>query len=100
NATAAKLLEEDQLYVRIYVPETQLGHIRGGQTVPDIVDSFPDKSFPGKGEHINAVGEYSPRNLQPPDERAAQVFGTHLGLQPEGRTEIRAGMAAFIRVPK
>lgn len=99
NATAAVLLEEKQLYVRIYVPETLLGHLRPGQDVDMFVDSFPNKTFHGKVEHINQVGEYSPRNLQTADERADQVFATRVGLK-DGFDELRAGMAAFIRVPK
>jgi multidrug resistance efflux pump len=99
NATAATLLEDDQLFVRIYVPETQLGHIRPGQEVPITVDSFPGRSFRGVVEHINSVGEFSPRNLQTADERADQVFATRVGLK-EGRDTLRAGMAAFIQVPK
>ncbi len=99
NATAAVLLEEKQLYVRIYVPETLLGHLKLGQDVQISVDSFPDKTFQGKVEHINQVGEYSPRNLQTADERADQVFATRVGLR-NGFDELRAGMAAFIRVPK
>lgn len=99
NATAATLLEEDQLYVRIYVPETEIGHIRVGQVVPITVDSFLGRSFEGVVERINQVGEYSPRNLQTADERANQVFGTRVGIRT-GRSELRAGMAAFIRVPK
>jgi len=99
NATAATLLEEDQLYVRIYVPETLIGKIKIGEEVPVTVDSFPGKSWKGVVEHINTVGEYSPRNLQTADERADQVFATRIGLR-EGRAELRAGMAAFIAVPK
>ncbi len=99
NAAAATLLEDDQLYVRIYVPETHIGHITVGQKVPITVDSFPGKTFSGVVEHINAVGEYSPRNLQTADERADQVFATRIGLQ-SGRDELRAGMAAFTKVPK
>ena len=93
------LLEEKQLYVRIYVPETLLGHLKLGQTVPISVDSFADRSFQGVVEHINQVGEYSPRNLQTADERADQVFATRVGLR-NGFEQLRAGMAAFIRVPK
>src|SRR5262249_42933239 len=100
NATAATLLEEDQLYVRIYVPETHLGHIKVGQHVPVRVDSFPGQSFDGEVQFINTVGEYSPRNLQTADERADQVFGTRIGLASGGREKLRAGMAAFIQVPK
>lgn len=99
NAAAATLLEDDQLYVRIYVPETLIGHLHPGQEVPVTVDSFPGKQFAGVVEHINAVGEYSPRNLQTADERADQVFATRVGLH-SGRDELRAGMAAFIQVHK
>jgi membrane fusion protein YbhG len=99
SATAATLVESDQLYVRIYVPETQLGHISVGLDVPVTVDSFPGRSFHGKVEKINEVGEFSPRNLQTADERADQVFAARIGLL-DGRESLRAGMAAFIRVPK
>ena len=99
NATAAVLLEEKELYVRIYVPETLLGRLHVGQAVPISVDSFPDRSFRGVVKHINDVGEYSPRNLQTADERADQVFATRVELQ-EGFDQLRAGMAAFIQVPK
>jgi HlyD family secretion protein len=99
NATALTLLEDGQLYVRIYVPETHVGAIHVGEDVPISVDSFPGRAFKGKVEHINAVGEYSPRNLQTADERADQVFATRIGLE-DGKDDLRAGMAAFIQVPK
>jgi HlyD family secretion protein len=101
SATAATLAEDDQLYVRIYVPETQLGHIKVGMTVPIRVDSFPDETFPGVVQHINSVGEYSPRNLQTSDERADQMFATRIGLgAADGNPRLRAGMAATIEVPR
>ncbi len=98
NATAASLVEDDQLYVRVYVPETQLGFVHPGQEVPISVDSFPDRTFKGVVEHVNQVGEYSPRNLQTADERANQVFATRVGIKADG--DLRAGMAAFVRVPR
>ena len=99
NATAAVLLEEKELYVRIYVPETLLGRLHVGQAVPISVDSFSGRTFRGVVKHINEVGEYSPRNLQTADERADQVFATRVELE-EGFDQLRAGMAAFIKVPK
>ena len=98
SATAATMVEKGQLYVRIYVPETQLGRVHVGDEVPVSVDSFPNRTFHGKVEHINSVGEFTPRNLQTADERANQVFATRVGLGDE--PDLRAGMAAFIRVPK
>jgi HlyD family secretion protein len=98
NATAASLVEDDQLYVRVYVPETQLGFVHPSQEVPITVDSFPDRTFKGVVEHVNQVGEYSPRNLQTADERANQVFATRVGIKADA--DLRAGMAAFVRVPR
>jgi len=99
NASAATLVEDDQLYVRIYVPETQLGQIKLGHEVPIRVDSFPDETFQGVVQHINSVGEYSPRNLQTADERADQMFAARIGIT-SGGNRLRAGMAATITVPR
>ena len=98
SATAATLLEDGQLYVRLYVPETEIGKIKIGEEVPIAVDSF-EHAFKGVVQHINTQGEYSPRNLQTADERADQVFAARIGLI-DGKHELRAGMAATIRVPK
>jgi multidrug resistance efflux pump len=99
SQTAATLLEKGQMYVRIYVPETQLGRIKVGDEVSIFVDSFPGRGFKGVVEHVSGVGEYSPRNLQTADERADQVFASRVGLR-EGEGELRAGMAAFMKVAR
>jgi multidrug resistance efflux pump len=99
NATAATLVEDDALYVRIYVPETQLGLVRVGDTVPITVDTFGDRSFQGVVRHISSVGEFSPRNLQTADERANQVFATRIDIT-ESRELLRAGMSALTKVPR
>ena len=96
NATAAVLLEDEQLYVRIYVPETQIGMIHPGDELPVFVDSFPGKPFRARVEHVDAQGQYSPRNLQTADERANQVFASRVDLL-EGKDVLRAGMAAIVK---
>jgi len=97
NSPAARLLEPDQLYLRIYVPETQLGHIRPGMKVPIFIDSFPRRAFRGRVESVASEGEFTPRNLQTADERADQVFAARVGIE-QGADVLRAGMAAVIRV--
>jgi HlyD family secretion protein len=99
NAPAVTLLEAGELYVRVYVPETLVGKIKIGQAVPISVDSFQNRTFRGKVEHVNAVGEYTPRNLTTIDDRANEVFAARVGLL-DGQTELRAGMVAYIHVAK
>jgi len=99
NAPAARLLEPSELYVRIYVPETQIGHVHPGLEVPIAVDSFPKRSFRGRVESVAHEGEFTPRNLQTADERADQVFATRVRIE-DGADVLRAGMAAMVRVPR
>jgi multidrug resistance efflux pump len=99
NAPAARLLEPAELYVRIYVPETQIGHVHPGQPLPITVDSFPGRSFAGRVESVASQGEFTPRNLQTADERADQVFAARVRIE-EGADVLRAGMAALVRVAR
>jgi multidrug resistance efflux pump len=99
NAPAARLLEPSELYVRIYVPETQIGHVHPGLEVPITVDSFPQRSFRGRVESVASEGEFTPRNLQTADERADQVFAARVRIE-DGADVLRAGMAAMVRVAR
>src|SRR5947209_5110153 len=97
NTPVATLLERDQIYVRIYIPETEIGRVRLGQKGEVRVDSFPKTVFEGVVEQINQQAEFLPRNVQTREERVHQVFGVKLRINdPSGR--VRAGMAADVRL--
>lgn len=94
NHAVAEILEADQLWVRIYVPETLLGHVRTGQPVKLRVDTFPDQWFAGKVVSISSAGEYTPRNVQTRAQRAEQVFGVKVDVDRDPR--LKAGMNAEV----
>lgn len=96
HQAVASLLEEGQLWVRVYVPETQLGLVRVGQRAAISVDTFPDRSFAGRVVSIRERAEYTPRNVQTLDQRADQVFGVKVAVDPT--PELKAGMAALVRL--
>jgi len=97
NTPIALLLEREQIYVRIYVPETRIAKIALGQKADIRFDGFPDQVFEGRVEQINQKAEFLPRNVQTKEERVHQVIGVKLRIQdPENR--IRAGMAADVRL--
>jgi multidrug resistance efflux pump len=95
NQPVARLLELDQIWVRIYVPEPQLGQVRVGQRARVKVDTFPDRAFDGVVEQINAQGEFTPRNIQSRDERNHQVFGVKIRIDNREGV-IKSGMAADV----
>ncbi|HXT75949.1 MAG TPA: efflux RND transporter periplasmic adaptor subunit [Candidatus Eisenbacteria bacterium] len=97
NTPVATLLERDQIYVRIYIPETELGHVQLGQKAEIRVDSFPKEVFDGVVEQINQQAEFLPRNVQTREERVHQVFGVKVRIN-ETTGKIRAGMAADVKL--
>ncbi|HEX4544877.1 MAG TPA: efflux RND transporter periplasmic adaptor subunit [Candidatus Acidoferrum sp.] len=97
NTPVATLLEKDQIYVRIYIPETQYGRVKLGQGAEVRVDSFPNQVFEGVVEQINQQAEFLPRNVQTREERVHQVFGIKIRINdPAGR--VMAGMAADVKL--
>jgi HlyD family secretion protein len=95
NTPVATLLEKDQIYVRIYIPETELGRVHVGQKAEVRVDSFPKTVFDGVVEQINQQAEFLPRNVQTREERVHQVFGVKIRINdPAGH--VLAGMAADV----
>ena len=98
NTPIATLLERDQIYVRIYIPETQIGRVHLGQKAQIRVDSFPKQVFDGAVEQINQQAEFLPRNVQTVEERVHQVFGVKVRIDDSSH-RVRAGMAADIVLP-
>lgn len=94
NAPVATLLEPDQIWVRVYVPETQLGRVRIGQAAAVRVDTFPRRAFRGRVAEIRNQAEYTPRNIQTLDQRSDQVFGVKVAIDPV--PELKPGMAAIV----
>jgi multidrug resistance efflux pump len=94
NQTVAELLESDQLWVRVYVPETMLGLVRINQPAKIKVDTFPKESFDGHVAAISSQGEYTPRNVQTRAQRAEQVFGVKVVV--DASPKLKAGMAADV----
>jgi len=94
NQTIAEILEADQLWVRVYLPETLLGLVKVGQPVNVSVDTFPGQPFPARISTISSEGEYTPRNVQTRAQRAEQVFGVKVVL--DRNQKLKAGMAAEV----
>ncbi len=94
NQTVAEILEPRELWVRVYVPETLLGLVRTNMPVKVRVDTFPDVWFNARVASIASEGEYTPRNVQTRAQRAEQVFGVKVVLNPDPR--LKPGMAAEV----
>ena len=97
NQPAATLILPHHLWVRVFVPQPWLGHIKVGDAAEVRVDSFPDRVFSGTVEQISREAEFTPRNVQTVAERIKQVFGIKVRLNSEDN--LRAGMSADVTFP-
>lgn len=94
NQTVAEILESDQLWVRVFVPETLLGLVHVDQPVRVSTDTYPNEWFPGHVATLAPAGEFTPRNVQTRAQRAEEVFGVKVVVDPSPR--LHAGMAAEV----
>lgn len=96
NQPVAELLELDQLWVRAYVPETELGLIEVGMPAEVEVDTFPGRPFAGTVVRVNPRAEYTPRNVQTIDQREDMVFALRIDVPPTPL--LHPGMTAVVRL--
>jgi multidrug resistance efflux pump len=98
NQPIIRVLRTNDLWVKVYVPETDLARIRLHQRVRLTVDGYPGRCFDGEVTHIASESEFTPRNVQSVDERRHQVFGVRVRVaDPQG--VFKSGMAAEVLVP-
>lgn len=98
NQPIIRVLRTGDLWIKVYMPETNLSHVRLNQEVAVTVDGYPGRRLKGRIEQINAEAEFTPRNVQSVDERRHQVFGIRVFVaDPEGI--LKSGMAAEVVIP-
>ncbi len=98
NQPVVRVLRADDLWVKVFVPETELGKVRLNQTVTVTVDAYPHKQFTGTVMQIASVSEFTPRNVQSASERRHQVFAVKVRIaDPQG--VFKSGMAAEVVLP-
>ena len=94
GAPVLSVIDTSRLWVRAYVPENRL-QVKLGDQLSVTVDSFPNERFTGEVTYISRQAEFTPSNVQTPDERSKQVFRIKVTLKT-GAEKLRPGMAADV----
>jgi multidrug resistance efflux pump len=92
-----RILRTDDLWVKVYVSETDLGKVHLNQPVEVSVDSHPGQRFAGVIRQIASQGEFTPRNIQSVDERRHEVFGIKVRVANSDGL-FKSGMAAEVHL--
>ena len=87
------LADLDHIWLRVYIPETDLGKVHWGQDVDVRTDTYPGKVYRGRISLISAEAEFTPKSVQTEQERVTLVYRTKVDVENPNR-ELKPGMPA------
>jgi HlyD family secretion protein len=96
-AAGAPLLEVvdlDHLYLKVYVPEVQIGKVRLDLPARIFTDAFPEQPFDATVRYIASKAEFTPKEVQTPDERVKLVYAVKLYLNENPDHRLTPGLPA------
>jgi HlyD family secretion protein len=94
GAPVFDLVDLDQLYLKVYVPESQIGQVRLGLPAQVHTDAFPEQPFEATVRYIAARAEFTPKEVQTPDERVKLVYAVELHLTSNPDHRLTPGLPA------
>jgi HlyD family secretion protein len=75
----------DNVYLRGYIPEGEVGSVRVGQPAQVFLDSDPEQPLEAQVLAVDTEASFTPENIYFRDDRVTQVFGLRLGIEnPNG----------------
>jgi len=98
NAPIATVDEFRDPYLRIYVAQADLSRIKIGDAVSVRSDAVAGRTFRGLVEQIDAAAQFTPQNVQTPEDRAALNFGVKIRIHDPNRL-LLAGTSAEVALP-
>lgn len=93
GAAAVTIASLNAVYLRVYVPEAQLGRIKLGQTASVQTDSYPNNAYWGTVSFVSSEAEFTPRTVQTPEERVKLVYRVKIDV-PNPGFDLKPGMPA------
>jgi HlyD family secretion protein len=81
------------VWVRAYINETDLGRVKVGQRVQVTTDTYPGKRYQGRVSFIASQAEFTPKNVQTEKERVKLVYRVKIDIR-NLNMELKPGMPA------
>ena len=89
-----ELVDLDHLYLKVYVPEVQIGKVRLDLPAKIYTDAFPDRPFDAMVRYIASKAEFTPKEVQTPDERVKLIYPVKLYLNENPDHRLTPGLPA------
>jgi HlyD family secretion protein len=92
------VMNRDDRWVKIYVPETRIGAVRLGLEAEITTDTFPGKTYGGTVSFIASEAEFTPKTVQTSEERVKLVYAVKVTVAGEPSFDLKPGMPADVRL--
>jgi HlyD family secretion protein len=93
GAPVLSLLDPEDRWVRIYVPEDRLGAVHLGAAAAITADTFPGKRYPGEVSYVGSQAEFTPKTVQTQEERVKLVYEVRVRITGDPGNELKPGSA-------
>ncbi|WDQ18544.1 HlyD family secretion protein [Rhodopirellula sp. P2] len=88
------LVNLDRLYLKVYVPEVEIGRVRLELPARIHTDAYPETPFPATVRYVSSRAEFTPKEVQTPDERVKLVYAVKLYLDENPAHRLTPGLPA------
>jgi membrane fusion protein YbhG len=92
------IMNRNDRWVRIYVPETRIGGVRLGLAAAITTDTFRGKSYHGEVSYISSEAEFTPKTVQTSEERVKLVYAVKVRIADDPGYDLKPGMPADVRL--
>jgi len=93
GTTLATLGDLDKPWLRGYIKEQDLGRIKLGNKAKISTDSYPGKAYWGRVSFISSEAEFTPKQIQTPEERVKLVYRIKIEVENPAH-ELKLNMPA------
>ena len=93
GTTVVTVGDIDHPWLRGYISERQLGRVKLGDKARLTTDSYPGKTYEGKVTFISSEAEFTPKQIQTPEERVKLVYRVKVAVANPHR-ELKSNMPA------
>lgn len=93
GTTIVTISQLETLNLMIYVSDDELGKVKLNGSADIVIDTYPERTFPGRVIYISPIAEFTPKNIQTKEDRTKLVFGVKLEVANKDGV-LKAGMPA------
>ncbi|HET9425043.1 MAG TPA: HlyD family efflux transporter periplasmic adaptor subunit, partial [Gemmatimonadaceae bacterium] len=92
------IMNPDDRWVRIYVPENRLAAVRVGMGAAISSDTYRGKTYPGEVTFIARAAEFTPKTVQTTEERVKLVYAVKVRITGDVGGDLKPGMPADVQL--